>query len=65
LKEFPLWKSKGFEEMAVNGAAFISIRGTNAELLTGVNPDRIALTIKSEGIAFKKLQSYVMTNQIN
>jgi aminopeptidase len=65
LKEFPLWKTKGFEEMAENGAAFISIRGTNPELLTGINPDRIALTTKSEGMAFKKLQSYVMANQIS
>lgn len=64
-KDFPLWKTEGFEKMAENGAAFISIRGTNPELLTGVDPDRIALNIKSESEAFKKLQNYVMENYIS
>ncbi|MDF2682571.1 MAG: aminopeptidase [Brevibacillus sp.] len=63
--EYPLWKIKGFEEMVENGAALLNIRTSNPELLDGVDPERLAAASKSEGEAFKKLQSYTMANLVS
>jgi len=48
-KHYPIWKAKGFEEMAADGAAFLSISATNPDLLKDVDPQRIATFNKTEG----------------
>ncbi|MBM7662387.1 aminopeptidase [Bacillus mesophilus] len=47
LHEFPTWKAKGYEEMAKDGCAYLSIAASNPDLLAGVDPDRIATMNKT------------------
>lgn len=63
--EFPLWKAKGYEEMAENGAAFMSIVATNPDLLKEVNPERIANANKSAGKAMEKYRNYAQADKIS
>jgi aminopeptidase len=64
-KEFPVWKAKGLEEMAENGAAFLSIIAPNPDLLKGVNPDRLAAYRKATGEAMYRVRSYTMSDQVS
>ena len=64
-KEYPLWKAKGFEEMAENGAAFLSIIASNPDLLKGVNPERISQANKVAGQAMSKYRSYAMADKVS
>src|SRR5690554_1174251 len=40
--EYPKWRAKEIEELAENGAAFMSIVSSSPDLLKGVKPERIA-----------------------
>jgi aminopeptidase len=64
LKEYPLWKAKGLEELAANDAAFLSISASNPELLKDVNPERIAMTNKSASTALKEYRKYMMNSTV-
>jgi aminopeptidase len=64
-KEYPMWKAKGMEELAENGAAFLSIVASNPDLLKGVNPDRISEANKTAGKAREKFRSYIMADKIS
>jgi aminopeptidase len=44
--EYPVWRAKEMEDLADNGAAFMSIISTSPDLLKGVNPELIATSIK-------------------
>lgn len=61
--EYPMWRAKGMEEMAENGAAFLSIYSPNPELLKGIDPQRIATWNKTAGTALKKYRSYMMADK--
>ena len=41
-KEFPKWKADGYETLAKNNAAFLSISASNPELLKNIDSRRIA-----------------------
>jgi aminopeptidase len=64
-KEFPMWKAKGFEQMAEEGAAFLSIVSSNPDLLKGVDPDRIATANKTAGKAFEKYRNYIQADKVS
>lgn len=64
-KEYPMWKAKGYEELAEAGAAFLSIKPPNPDLLKGVDPDRIATANKVAGQAMHKYRSYAMSDKIS
>ncbi|MFS1516954.1 aminopeptidase [Bacillus sp. SCS-151] len=64
-KEFPLWKAQGREEMAEDGAAFLSITSTNPDLLQGVNPDRVAAAQKAQGKALEKFRNYIQSDKVS
>lgn len=57
-EEYPEWEAKGREELAKNGAAFISVVSSNPDLLKGIDSKRIA--------AFQKQQAkhYIHTDNI-
>ncbi|MGB7999082.1 MAG: aminopeptidase [Anaerobacillus sp.] len=61
-KEFPTWKARGFEEMAENGAAFLSITSSNPDLLKGVDPERISNASKTAGKAMEGYRNYIMSD---
>ncbi len=64
-KEYPMWKAKGYEELAEQGAAFMSIKPSNPDLLKGVDPQRIADANKAAGEAMKNYRQYVMADKIS
>lgn len=63
-KEFPKWKADGFEELAKNGAAFLSISASNPELLKEVDPTRISESNKTRSVALKKYREYIMNSTV-
>lgn len=63
--EFPLWKAKGFEEMAENGAAFMSIVASNPDLLKGIDQNRIANANKAAGKALEKYRNYIQADKVS
>lgn len=63
--EFPVWKAKGFEEMAENGAAFMSIVASNPDLLKEVNPERVANANKAAGQAMEKYRNYIQADKVS
>jgi aminopeptidase len=63
--EFPTWKAKGFEQLAENGAAFMSIVSQNPDLLKGVNPDRIQAAQKSAGAAMATYRQFVQSDKVS
>lgn len=63
-KEFPKWKADGYEELAKNGAAFLSISASNPELLKDVDPKRIAEANKTRSIALKNYREYIMSSKV-
>jgi len=63
-KDFPAWKAASLEELAKNGAAFLSISASNPELLKNVNPERIADANKARSVAIKKYREYIMNSTV-
>ncbi|MFS0824022.1 aminopeptidase [Bacillus sp. 1P02SD] len=63
--DYPMWKAKGMEELAENGAAFLSIISSNPDLLKGVNPERIAHANKTAGKALEKYRNYSQADKIS
>lgn len=63
-KEYPMWKAKGYEEMAKEGAAFLSISASNPDLLKGVDPERIATANKTASKALEGYRSHTMSDKV-
>ncbi|WP_100372949.1 aminopeptidase [Bacillus sp. FJAT-45037] len=63
--EFPEWLAKGHEELAENGAAFLSITGSNPDLLKDADPERVANDNKASGKAMSGFRSYIMADKIS
>jgi aminopeptidase len=64
-QEFPTWKAKGFEQMAEEGAAFMSVVASNPDLLKDVSPDRIAQENKTRGQAMQAFRQYIQSDKIS
>jgi aminopeptidase len=65
LTEYPHWRAEGLEELAKNGAAFLSISASNPGLLKDVNPDRIAIMNKAASTALKGYRKYTMNSFVS
>ncbi|WP_099189430.1 aminopeptidase [Tepidibacter mesophilus] len=63
--EFPKWEADGLEELAKNGAAFISISASNPELLKDVDSKRIAAANKARSLALKNYREYIMNSTVS
>lgn len=63
--EYPLWKAKGLEEMAENGAAFLYVTASNPDLLKGVKLDRISASNKAAGQALHAFRNYTMSDKVS
>ncbi|ARK30806.1 aminopeptidase [Halalkalibacter krulwichiae] len=59
------WVAKGYEEMAENGAAFLSITGSDPDLLKDVDPERVSNANKASGKAMQGFRSYIMSDKIS
>lgn len=63
--EYPMWKAKGYEEMAADGAAFLYISSGNPDLLKGIDPIRIATANKTAGKALEKYREYTLNDKVS
>ncbi|MFA9455716.1 aminopeptidase [Halalkalibacter sp. AB-rgal2] len=63
--EYPEWIAKGYEEMAEGGAAFLSITGSNPDLLKEADPERVSNMNKASGKAMEGFRSYIMSDKIS
>jgi aminopeptidase len=63
--EFPMWRAKGFEEMAENNAAYLYIQASNPDLLAGIDPQRIQDANKTASTAMRKFNQYMMSDKIS
>lgn len=63
-EEYPAWKADSEEYYAKKGAAFISIKAADPELLKGIDPKKISTFNKAGAIATKHIMKYTM-NDLN
>ena len=63
--EFPLWKARGYEEMATEGAAVFSVYAANPDAMNGVDPDRIQAANRAASKAMAKYREYMMADKIS
>ncbi|MYL34831.1 aminopeptidase [Pontibacillus yanchengensis] len=64
IESVPEWKVDMFDAFAEEGAAVLSIRSTNPDLLNGVDSSRIAAANKASGEAMKNFRQYTMNDKI-
>ncbi len=63
--EYPRWRAKELEELAENGAAFMSIVSSSPDLLKGVDSERIANFQKATGKALTEYRKYILTDKVS
>ena len=64
--EYPImWRAKGWEEMAKDNAAFLSLIGGNPDLLAGIDPERVQKASRAAGIAMQPFRSYAMSDKVS
>jgi aminopeptidase len=63
--EYPVWSAKEQEELAEQGAAFMSVVSASPDLLKGVNPDRIANFQKASGKALSKFRQAIQSDKVS
>ncbi|SFE49498.1 aminopeptidase II. Metallo peptidase. MEROPS family M29 [Lentibacillus persicus] len=61
---FPEWKIKLHDTYAEDGAAVLSIRSTNPDLLKDIDSSRIAMANKAGAEAMKNFRQYTMNDRI-
>lgn len=64
-KEYPHWRAREVEELAENGAAFISIVSASPDLLKGINPEKISTFQKAAGQAMSKYRKYIQSDKVS
>jgi aminopeptidase len=63
--EYPMWRAKGWEEMAANNAAFLSITAANPDLLKGIEPQRIKDANIAANTALEPFRNYAMSDKVS
>ncbi|WP_077329420.1 aminopeptidase [Virgibacillus siamensis] len=64
IADFPEWKVKLHDEYAEDGAAVLSIRSTNPDLLKDVDSSRVAAANKAAAQAMTNFRQYTMNDRI-
>ncbi|MBS4179239.1 aminopeptidase [Lederbergia citrea] len=64
-QEYPKWRAREMEELAENGAAFMSVVSSGPDLLKGVDPKRIANFQKAAGQALDKYRQYIQSDKVS
>ncbi|WP_202080907.1 aminopeptidase [Caldalkalibacillus salinus] len=62
---FPTWKAKGFEEMAEDDAAFLTIHASNPDLLKEVDPKKVATANKTRAKAMYTFSTYIKSSKVS
>jgi aminopeptidase len=63
--EYPVWRAKEMEDLADQGAAFMSVISTSPDLLKGVNPERIANFNKAAGKALVNYRKAAQSDKVS
>ncbi|WHY78727.1 aminopeptidase [Neobacillus sp. WH10] len=63
--EYPAWRAKEIEELADNGAAFMSVISSSPDLLKGVAPERIANFNKAAGKALANYRKAAQSDKVS
>lgn len=64
--EYPIpWRAKGWEQMASENAAFLSISAANPDLLSGIDPVRIQQANKAQGLAMQPFRKFTMSDKVS
>ncbi|GIQ67220.1 aminopeptidase [Xylanibacillus composti] len=64
--EYPImWRAKGWEEMAENNAAFLSVISANPDLLQGIDPRRVKADNIARSNALQHYRAYAMSDKIS
>lgn len=63
--EFPKWRAQMLEELAEQGAAFMSIISSSPDLLKGVDSERIANFQKAAGQSLQKYRQYIQSDKVS
>lgn len=65
-KEYPIpFRARGWEELAEQGAAFLSVIGTDPDLLAGIDPQRIQDNNRATNMALKEFRKYTMSDKVS
>ncbi len=59
------WKADGFEQMAAQNGAFLSITGSDPDIFKDVDPERIAEANKTNSISMDKFRKYTMNSRVS
>lgn len=65
LLEYPMWRAKGYEELAENDAAFLYVVAKNPDLMNGIDPNRIQTASKTTNTALRELSAARLTNKVS
>ncbi|TWT13451.1 aminopeptidase [Planomicrobium sp. CPCC 101079] len=63
--EFPAWKVQEREQLAEQGAAFLSIVSQSPDLLKGIDSKRISAAQKATGTALSKYRQMVQSDKVS
>ncbi len=63
LAEFPQWIADGLETEAKGGTAFLSVLGSDPELLSSVPPARVAMSMKAAQQAMVNYRPYLLSHR--
>lgn len=64
--EYPImWRAKGWEEMAENNAAFLSVISANPDLLKGIKAQRVKADNIARSNALQQYRAYAMSDKIS
>ncbi len=65
LGEFPMWKAKGYVEMAENGAALLQVYAPNPRLIRDAHPDRVSVVNQTRAAAMRAFKRYAIEDKIS
>jgi len=64
-EEYPAWKVQEREQLAEQGAAFMSVVSSSPDLLKGIDSSRISAFQKAAGTALTKYRQYIQSDKIS
>ncbi|MED2974246.1 aminopeptidase [Fictibacillus sp. B-59209] len=65
LKDYPMFKLKGIEELIDSNGALLFIRAPDPELFSGIDPKRIIIGNKTVSVALSEFQQNIMTKKLS
>ncbi len=65
LKEFPAWRVQQREQLAAQGAAFLTVYAGDPDLLRGVDPKRVGVAQKARLTALAKYRDYIQNMRVS